>query len=38
MSEPESPWPSEWLRGVLSLCVLRTLADGPTYGYSIALR
>ncbi len=28
--------PSEWLRGVLELCVLRALADGPTYGYAIA--
>ncbi len=28
-------WPSEWLRGVLDLCVLRVLADGPTYGYAI---
>ena len=26
----------EWLRGILGLCVLRTLADGPTYGYAIA--
>ena len=28
--------PSEWLRGVLELCVLRVMADGPTYGYAIA--
>ncbi|MGQ1839886.1 PadR family transcriptional regulator [Kocuria turfanensis] len=27
---------SEWLRGVLGLCVLRAMADGPTYGYAIA--
>ncbi|ALU38719.1 PadR family transcriptional regulator [Kocuria flava] len=27
---------SEWLRGVLGLCVLRTLAGGPSYGYAIA--
>lgn len=27
---------SEWLRGVLGLCVLRTMAEGPTYGYAIA--
>jgi PadR family transcriptional regulator PadR len=27
---------SEWLRGVLGLCVLRTMAQGPTYGYAIA--
>ncbi|WP_374928672.1 PadR family transcriptional regulator [Kytococcus sedentarius] len=30
------PWPSEWMRGVLSLAVLRVLAEGPTYGYAIA--
>jgi PadR family transcriptional regulator PadR len=35
---PEAPWPSEWLRGVLSLCVLGVLADGPTYGYAISQR
>ncbi|WP_344127669.1 PadR family transcriptional regulator [Luedemannella flava] len=34
----ESRWPSEWLRGVLELCVLGVLADGPTYGYAIAQR
>ncbi|MBQ1072957.1 PadR family transcriptional regulator [Micromonospora sp. C31] len=28
--------PSEWLRGVLGLCVLRIMAAGPTYGYAIA--
>ncbi len=26
------------MRGVLSLCVLRVVADGPTYGYAIAGR
>jgi PadR family transcriptional regulator len=34
-------WPGEWMRGVLSLRVLRVLrvvADGPTYGYAIAGR
>ena len=31
-------WPGEWLRGVLLLCVLRVVADGPTYGYAIAGR
>ncbi|WP_394274954.1 PadR family transcriptional regulator [Luteococcus sp.] len=30
------PWPSEWLRGTLTLAVLRVLSDGPTYGYAIA--
>ena len=29
------PWPSEWLRGVLEVCVLRVLLDGPNYGYAI---
>lgn len=33
---PIQPWPSEWLRGLLSLAVMRVLADGPTYGYAIA--
>lgn len=31
-------WPAEWLRGVLELCVLRAVADGPTYGYQISAR
>ena len=31
-------WPGEWMRGVPSLCVLRVVADGPTYGYAIATR
>lgn len=29
-------WPSDWLRGVLGLTVLRAVADGDTYGYAIA--
>lgn len=32
----EPTWPGEWLRGALSVCVLRTLTQGPTYGYAIA--
>lgn len=32
----DETWPSDWLRGVLELCVLRSVADGPTYGYAIA--
>lgn len=31
----EQPWPSEWLRGVLEVCVMRVLLDGPSYGYAI---
>jgi PadR family transcriptional regulator PadR len=34
----DQPWPSEWLRGVLEVCVLQVLADGETYGYAIASR
>lgn len=33
---PATPWPSEWLRGTLTLAVMRVLADGPTYGYALA--
>lgn len=32
----DKEWPGEWVRGVLSVCTLRILADGPTYGYAIA--
>ncbi|KQR10287.1 PadR family transcriptional regulator [Cellulomonas sp. Leaf334] len=32
------PWPSEWLRGVLDVCVLAVLAEGATYGYAISAR
>ena len=31
-------WPAEWLRGVLTLCVLGVLAEAPTYGYAIGQR
>lgn len=34
----EEHWPSEWLRGVLGVCVLRVLLDGPSYGYAITQR
>lgn len=34
----ESPWPSEWMRGALEVCVLAVLDDGPTYGYAITAR
>jgi PadR family transcriptional regulator, regulatory protein PadR len=32
------PWPSEWLRGVLGVCVLQILLAGPNYGYAITQR
>lgn len=32
------PWPSEWLRGILGVCTLGILNDGPNYGYEIASR
>ncbi len=31
-------WPSEWLRGVLGLCVLGVLRGGTGHGYAIAQR
>lgn len=31
-------WPSEWVRAVLGICVLRALLDGPSYGYAIIQR
>lgn len=34
----EEGWPTEWLRGVLELAVLRVLAEGPTYGYALTSR
>lgn len=37
MTKDDAPqWPSEWLRGMLNLCVLRVISRGPTYGYAIA--
>ncbi|WP_101523310.1 MULTISPECIES: PadR family transcriptional regulator [Nocardioides] len=33
---PAPTWPSDWTRAVLTLCVLRALAPGPTYGYALA--
>lgn len=33
----EQEWPAQWLRGVLSLCVLRVVENmGPVHGYAIA--
>ena len=34
----EQTFPSEWLRGVLELCVLGIVREGTTYGYAIAQR
>ena len=34
----DDQWPGDWLRGVLSLCVLAVVAEGPTYGYAVAQR
>src|SRR5918998_720734 len=34
----DDQWPGEWLRGVLSLCVLAVVAEAPTYGYAVAQR
>lgn len=31
-------WPGEWMRGVLTLCVLAVVAQERTYGYAIAAR
>jgi PadR family transcriptional regulator, regulatory protein PadR len=36
--ERGAEWPSDWLRGVLSLCVLAVVCEGETYGYAIAQR
>ncbi len=38
MSTSPDRWPSEWLRGVLELCVLGALTQGPTHGYALAQR
>jgi len=34
----DQQWPGEWMRGVLSLCVLAVVAEGETYGYAVAQR
>ena len=34
----DDQWPGDWLRGVLSLCVLAVVAEGATYGYAVAQR
>lgn len=36
LTSATQPWPTEWLRGALGVCVLHVIADGPTYGYAIA--
>lgn len=34
----QQQWPGEWMRGVLSLCVLAVVAEEETYGYAVAQR
>ena len=34
----DEQWPGEWMRGVLSLCVLAVVAEEETYGYAVAQR
>lgn len=34
----DEQWPGEWMRGVLSLCVLAVVAECETYGYAVAQR
>lgn len=34
----QQDWPTDWMRGVLELGVMRVLAEGPSYGYAIAGR
>lgn len=36
MEATSAGWPTEWLRGALSVCALHVIAAGPTYGYAIA--
>lgn len=31
----DSLYPSDWMRAVLGLCILRVLESGPSYGYAI---
>ncbi|WP_372697102.1 PadR family transcriptional regulator [Arthrobacter sp. JSM 101049] len=32
---PGPPWPTDWMRAVLGLCVLQSLEARPSYGYAI---
>ncbi|MHB8296504.1 MAG: PadR family transcriptional regulator [Acidimicrobiales bacterium] len=34
----EGQWPTEWLRGILPLCILAVVAEGRTYGYAVGQR
>jgi PadR family transcriptional regulator PadR len=34
----DGPWPSDWLRAALPLCVLAVVAEEETYGYAVAQR
>lgn len=31
----DSSYPSDWMRAVLGLCILKVLEGGPSYGYAI---
>ncbi len=35
---PSQQWPAEWLRGVLEVCTLAVIAEGPAHGYAVATR
>ena len=34
----DQPWPTDWMRSILSLAVLALVAEGRTYGYAVAQR
>lgn len=36
MPDPDTRWPTPWVRAALDLAVLASLADAPLHGYAIA--
>lgn len=36
LADSDPAWPGEWLRPLIEVCVMQTIAAGPTYGYAIA--
>jgi PadR family transcriptional regulator PadR len=38
VDDDDRQWPTEWMRGALSVCVLAIVADAETYGYVIGQR